>query len=180
MRRILFVVVAAVVVMKVASSDAKHAPPMRVATRVTSVQPPPPPPPVLTVEEDAAEEPDAPVLDVDPDVDEDTGEGIDLDVALENARVATSPNGAIQGVVRDSRTGDTIPGVTVVVSSPALQGVQVAITDDTGLFRLTELPSGSYLVTLYYLETTVEYADIAIRAGKTTPFFHAKIGRAHV
>ena len=59
--------------------------------------------------------------------------------------------GVIEGLVKD-KGGQPLPGVTVVVTSPALQQNQVAITDDQGHYQITALPPGTYVVTFYYAD----------------------------
>src|SRR5688572_26699255 len=55
--------------------------------------------------------------------------------------------GTIAGSVKDA-SGAVLPGVTVEASSPALiEKVRTAVTDGTGLYRLVNLPPGSYTVT---------------------------------
>ncbi len=55
-------------------------------------------------------------------------------------------SGAIEGTVTDD-TGGVLPGVTVTVSSPALQvGQIVRVTDGTGFYRIVDLPPGEYEV----------------------------------
>ena len=57
----------------------------------------------------------------------------------------TTETGAITGRVAQ---GDTpLPGVTVEVRSPNLQGVRSAVTDSNGAFRFTLLPPGQYTLT---------------------------------
>ncbi len=54
---------------------------------------------------------------------------------------------SIAGAARDT-SGATLPGVTVEASSPALiEKVRTAVTDDRGLFRIVNLPPGTYVVT---------------------------------
>ena len=54
----------------------------------------------------------------------------------------------LAGVVRDSSDA-VLPGVTVEASSPALiQKVRTAVTDGTGQYRITELPPGTYTLTV--------------------------------
>src|SRR5436305_3302707 len=57
----------------------------------------------------------------------------------------TGETGAIAGTVRQA--GTALPGVTVEVRSPALQGVRSATTDAGGNFRFTLLPPGLYTLT---------------------------------
>ena len=62
------------------------------------------------------------------------------------AQSATNTSG-IEGKVTDE-SGGVLPGVTVTISSPALQAPQVeAVTDENGRFRFTALPRGVYTVT---------------------------------
>ncbi|MBA3886241.1 MAG: TonB-dependent receptor [Acidobacteria bacterium] len=51
--------------------------------------------------------------------------------------------GVLTGTVSDS-DGLVLPGVTVTVSSPALQGVRTTVTDGNGLYSLRGLPPGEY------------------------------------
>ncbi len=51
--------------------------------------------------------------------------------------------GTIRGVVHDDQ-GLAIPGVTVTITSPALQGPRVAVTDASGAYTFLTLPPGAY------------------------------------
>lgn len=53
--------------------------------------------------------------------------------------------GAITGATVDSQ-GLSLPGVTVTVSSPSLQGTRIAVTDINGNYSLPQLPPGDYSV----------------------------------
>src|SRR5688500_7039976 len=54
---------------------------------------------------------------------------------------------SIAGSTRDT-SGAALPGVTVEASSPALiEKVRTALTDDRGLYRIVNLPPGTYSVT---------------------------------
>lgn len=57
----------------------------------------------------------------------------------------SSETGSITGKVMQS--GTPLPGVTVEVRSPALQGVRSDVTDAQGNFRFSLLPPGDYTVT---------------------------------
>jgi hypothetical protein len=70
----------------------------------------------------------------------------------------------IHGRIHDSQSGEPLAGVTVVVTSPALAQTQTAITDDDGYYKIVELPAGDYLVTLYYLDHTVEHPNVRVSA----------------
>jgi outer membrane receptor protein involved in Fe transport len=60
---------------------------------------------------------------------------------------AQTTTGRIRGTVSDEQ-GSTIPGVTVTVASEALLGgTRTALTGETGTYRFTALPPGTYSVT---------------------------------
>src|SRR5512139_4175559 len=55
---------------------------------------------------------------------------------------------SIQGTVKDT-SGAVLPGVTVEAASPVLiEKVRTATTDGSGQYRITELPPGTYSVTM--------------------------------
>jgi hypothetical protein len=54
--------------------------------------------------------------------------------------------GQIEGVVRDS-TGGVLPGVSVLATSPSLQGQRTFVADREGRFRFPAVPPGFYSVT---------------------------------
>ena len=61
--------------------------------------------------------------------------------------IAFAQEGQIAGVVRDT-AGLVMPGVLVEVTSPALiEKARSATTDDSGQYRITSLPVGTYTVT---------------------------------
>ena len=54
--------------------------------------------------------------------------------------------GTLTGTVRDA-SGAVLPGVTVEANSPAIQGaVRTVVTDNAGIYRIIELPPGTYSV----------------------------------
>ena len=55
----------------------------------------------------------------------------------------TTTTGRIDGVVVDD-SGAALPGVTVTVNSPALQGERLQVTGADGKFRFLSLPPGDY------------------------------------
>jgi outer membrane receptor protein involved in Fe transport len=81
----------------------------------------------------------------------------------------SATTGAMQGVVTDSATGEAMPGVTVVATSPALQGTQTAITEGAGQYKITNLPPGIYIVTFYFADITVERKNVLVSVNKVTP-----------
>ncbi len=103
-------------------------------------------------------------------------DGLTLDQRLEGAVAEVEDRlpagrGAVQGRVRDEESGEDLAGVTVVLTSPAMEGAQTAITDEHGFFVVANLPPGSYLVTFYYAEITVERSDVQVAAASATPVF---------
>src|SRR5688572_23321559 len=54
---------------------------------------------------------------------------------------------SIAGTTKDT-SGAVLPGVTVEASSPALiEKIRTAVSDDRGVFRIVNLPPGTYTVT---------------------------------
>ncbi|MBI4820495.1 MAG: carboxypeptidase regulatory-like domain-containing protein [Deltaproteobacteria bacterium] len=71
--------------------------------------------------------------------------------------------GKITGRVVDS-TDAPMVGVTVIATSPALQGEQTEFTDENGTFTITELPPGEYLVRFYFDNLWAERPGVVVRA----------------
>ena len=95
------------------------------------------------------------------------------------ARAQSTTTGAIQGVITDEKTGESLAGVTVIVTSPSLAQNQTAITDDHGAYKINDLPPGDYLVTFYYADITIEHGGIHVGIAKSTPVFQ-KVNQAAV
>ena len=71
-------------------------------------------------------------------------------VALAIAGGATLPvfaqtTGGVQGRILDAQK-KPLPGATVRVTSPNLQGARIAVADATGSYRFVQLPPGQYVV----------------------------------
>ncbi|HTM23286.1 MAG TPA: carboxypeptidase regulatory-like domain-containing protein [Kofleriaceae bacterium] len=91
-----------------------------------------------------------------------------IGVCLATPAAADGPTtGIIRGEVRDAATGEPLPGATLVATSPALTGEQAVITDELGEFQFTGLPPGTYQVTAYYSDVTVERSGVVVAAGTT-------------
>jgi hypothetical protein len=76
--------------------------------------------------------------------------------------------GTVAGVARDA-SGAVLPGVTVEAASPALiEKVRTGVTDDSGQYRIVNLPPGTYAVT-FTLQgfSTVRREDVAVNANFT-------------
>jgi hypothetical protein len=78
---------------------------------------------------------------------------------------AQSQTGLIFGRVTDN-SGAVIPGATVTVAGPALIQPRVAVSSETGTFRIPELPIGIYSITfeLAGFRSTV-HADVQVSIG---------------
>lgn len=75
--------------------------------------------------------------------------------------------GALRGYVRDD-SGAVLPGVTVTATSPELITPSVAVTDETGLYRLSNLPPGTYVIEAELAGfATHRREGILVRAGQT-------------
>ncbi|MGA7616289.1 MAG: TonB-dependent receptor [Thermoanaerobaculia bacterium] len=61
-----------------------------------------------------------------------------------SAFAQTQTSGSLQGYVKDAN--GPLPGVTVTLTSPALQGSKIAVTDSNGFYRFSLLPPGTYSV----------------------------------
>jgi outer membrane receptor protein involved in Fe transport len=97
--------------------------------------------------------------------------GLPALVGLTTAAAQSQTTGAIQGSVTDSKTGEKLPGVTVIATSASLAQAQTAITDENGVYKISDLPPGDYLVTFYFADITLERAGVPVGIGKVTPVF---------
>ncbi|KYG06832.1 TonB-dependent receptor [Sorangium cellulosum] len=77
-------------------------------------------------------------------------------------------SGVLTGTVLDASTKKPAADVVVTVTSPALQGEQVVVTDPSGQFRIPNLPPGAYSLRLDK-ETYRPYSrgDIELRVDST-------------
>ena len=87
--------------------------------------------------------------------------------APRSARAAVT--GAIEGTVTDQGTGKRLAGITVTVTSPALQGEQTEFTDPSGHYIITELPPGEYLVRFYFADRSSSVPACGFRPTRRSP-----------
>ncbi len=90
-----------------------------------------------------------------------------LALALSPRAARAAVTGSIEGTVTDQATQKRLAGVTVTVTSPALQGEQTEFTDADGHYIITELPPGEYLVRFYFSNISVERPGVVLQADKT-------------
>src|SRR5215204_3889284 len=62
-----------------------------------------------------------------------------------NGQTVGATTGAINGKVVDS-SDSVLPGVTVTISAPQMQGTQTAVTNAEGNYRFPGIPPGTYTV----------------------------------
>lgn len=67
-------------------------------------------------------------------------------ILLASPMLAQGTTGSLVGTVTSS--GSALPGATVTVTSPALQGTRTAISGDAGGYSVAGLPPGDYTVTI--------------------------------
>jgi outer membrane receptor protein involved in Fe transport len=82
------------------------------------------------------------------------------------AYAQTSTTGAIKGVIVDAAGNEPVAGAVVVASSPAMQGTQTELTDNSGAYFFSSLPPGSYEVHVYYNNGRWARGNIAVPLGK--------------
>ncbi len=93
----------------------------------------------------------------------------------ELARGQSLTSGAIQGTVTDEKSDEPIAGVIVEATSPALQGTQSDFTNESGFYKLTNLPIGIYVVTFTYGDIVIRRNNVFVTTNRTTPVY-IKIG----
>jgi outer membrane receptor protein involved in Fe transport len=96
-----------------------------------------------------------------------------LVLGFATAHAQSTTTGAVQGRVTDADTGEALGGVTVTIGS------QIAITDEDGNFKITELIPGKYDVEIAFDTTSAVHRGVTVGANNTTSVFHKlKIGEA--
>jgi outer membrane receptor protein involved in Fe transport len=94
--------------------------------------------------------------------------GLCLVAALLGSAAFAQGNSVITGTIINAENKQPVPDAVVTVTSPALQGERMVITDGTGLYRLPQLPSGNYTLRVEQ-ESFRPYTrgDIALRIDRT-------------
>jgi hypothetical protein len=82
------------------------------------------------------------------------------------SRIApSSPSlGAVAGTVIDEHC-ELIPGATVMMTGERAAGPRVEITDERGRFSFDDLEPDRYVISVYYLDSTLERGGVRIHAG---------------
>ncbi len=88
-----------------------------------------------------------------------------LTLGLTSAVMSQVQTGSITGVITDNEN-NTLPGVTLTVSSPSLMGTRTYVSTAAGIFRFPALPPGTYSLKAELPGfRTAEREDIVIRVG---------------
>jgi len=88
------------------------------------------------------------------------------------AAAPVAAQGLQTGVLTGTVTSEddlSLPGATVVISSPALQGTREAVTDENGNYVLRGLPPGEYTVTFSLSGMADRTERTVVNLGRTTP-----------
>ncbi|MEO5762717.1 MAG: TonB-dependent receptor [Vicinamibacteria bacterium] len=92
------------------------------------------------------------------------------------AQAQTTPTGTITGHVQDAQ-GGVLPGATVMVSSPSLQGTRSAVTSTNGDYILPFLPAGEYTVKFALSGFAPKAMSLRVQLAETVPL-NAKLAVA--
>lgn len=79
------------------------------------------------------------------------------------ALAAPARAGTLRGAVVDAQTREPLAGVTIVVSATSGAASETAISEEDGSF-VVEVPAGTYLITYFYGDLTIERRDVVIGA----------------
>ena len=75
--------------------------------------------------------------------------------------------GELTGIVSSS-DGLTLPGATVTVRSPALQGARTTVTDENGAYVIRALPPGNYQVVFEMPGLSTRTENTVLELGRVT------------
>jgi hypothetical protein len=90
-----------------------------------------------------------------------------LGIVLIAGSAFAQTTGFIEGTVSDAND-EALPGVTVTIDSPKMQGTRATVTDASGLFRFPAVPPGEYTVTAALSGFgTVRQEDVDVDLGRT-------------
>jgi outer membrane receptor protein involved in Fe transport len=99
---------------------------------------------------------------------------VPIGLLLSAGIASAQSNGVITGSVTDGSTGKIVAGAVVIGTSPAAKGDQVAVTDGSGNFTISNLPAGDYKLRVqlggykpFERSDLVVKADTTLRASLT-------------
>ena len=91
---------------------------------------------------------------------------------------AQTTTGTITGRIVDTQNL-SVPGVTITVTSPALQGVQTAVSSENGDYIVALLPPGTYIVRFELSGFQTQEKTVTVAATQTVPL-NVTVGPAAV
>ena len=92
-----------------------------------------------------------------------------LTLIMSTATFAQTGDGGLVGYVRDA-SGAILPGITLTATSPGLIGERQVFSDESGYFRIINLPVGFYtLIAELPGFSTFRQEAINVRAGVRSP-----------
>src|SRR4051812_20124343 len=92
--------------------------------------------------------------------------GATVTLSETDAHAQAGTVGSLRGQLREKGTGDPANGAIVIATSSALQGEQIVLADDAGLYFLTSLPPGNYTITVNYQNATFTRGNVVVQVGK--------------
>ncbi|MCW5808374.1 MAG: carboxypeptidase-like regulatory domain-containing protein [Deltaproteobacteria bacterium] len=88
---------------------------------------------------------------------------VDNEYVIDGVNASGTDTGTgIAGIVTDTKTGEKLPGVTVVATRNGAVA-QTALTDERGNYKLS-LAAGTYALTFYYASATIERSNIVVQS----------------
>src|SRR5437763_3968418 len=102
--------------------------------------------------------------------------------AFETATAAQTTVGTVSGHVADAQSLP-MPGVTVTVASPNMQGVRVVTTSQNGDYIVSLLPPGTYTISFELSGFQRQASTFNLAPTQVVPLditMSPEIGRAHV
>lgn len=92
-----------------------------------------------------------------------------LALALVAVPATAQQYGSLSGTVVDNQ-GQPLPGVTVTLSGPSMQGNRTAVTDTAGKFRFVPVPPGDMYTVTFELAgfNTLENSGLVVNLGRDT------------
>lgn len=88
------------------------------------------------------------------------------------ARAQSTTTGAVEGRVLDEATKEPLAGVTVIATGASPEP-QTALTDEDGVYKITELLPGDYTVAFYVDKLTVTRKGIHVGANDVVPVYQS-------
>lgn len=82
------------------------------------------------------------------------------------AALAQGTSGSLTGTVVSE--GSALPGVTVTISSPAMQGTKTTVTNDAGAYNFAALPPGQYTVEIVMEGMQKVTSNTRVNLGQTS------------